>query len=85
MKPSGCPTEVVPSRLFKEIWETIGPNIQMIMNSSLASGVAPATFKYAVVQPFIKQSSLETSVLSNSTPISKVSFLSKLLEKTVLT
>ena len=86
MKPSGCPTDVVPSLLFKEIFETIGPNIQMILNSSLASGVVPATFKHAVVQPLIKKSKLDTSVLSNFRPISKLLFLANLfLEKGVTT
>ncbi len=49
MKSSTYPTNVVPPCFFKEICETIGPNIQTIINSSLASGVVPATFTHAVV------------------------------------
>ncbi len=84
IKSSACPTDVVPPCLFKEIYETIGPNIQIIMNSSLASGVVPANFKHAVVKPLIKKPNLDTSALSNFRPISQLPFLLKFLEKVVL-
>uniref|UniRef100_A0A3B3QY49 Reverse transcriptase domain-containing protein n=1 Tax=Paramormyrops kingsleyae TaxID=1676925 RepID=A0A3B3QY49_9TELE len=54
------------------------------MNCSLASGVVPRKFKHAVVQPLIKKPNLDTSILSNYRPISKLPFLSKVLEKLVL-
>ncbi len=66
------------------MYETTGPDIKIIMNSSLASGVVPANFKHAVVQPFIKKPELDTSGLSNFRPISKLPFLSKILEKVIL-
>ncbi len=64
--------------------QTIGPNFQIIMNSSLTSGVVPANFKHAVVKPLIKKPILDTSVLSNFRPISQLQFFSKILEKVVL-
>ncbi|KAF7642094.1 hypothetical protein LDENG_00264840, partial [Lucifuga dentata] len=78
-KPAACPTDVVPPRLFKEVWETIGLNIHIIINSSLALGVVPAYFKQAVVHPLIKKANLANCVLSNFRPISKLPFLSKIL------
>ncbi len=84
LKPSACPTDIVPPRLFKEVFQTIGPNIQAIINSSLASGAVPSNFKHAVVQPLLKKCNLDTSVLSNFRPISKLPFLSRILKKTVL-
>ena len=84
LKPSSCPTDIVPPRLFKEVWDTIGLNVQKVINSSLASGVVPAYFKEAGVEPLLKKPNLDTSVLSNYRPISKLPFISKILEKTVL-
>ena len=84
LKPAACPTDIVPPRLFKEAWQTIGPNVQLIINNSLASGVVPTYFKQAVVEPLIKKPSLDSSVLSNFRPISKLPFISKILEKVVL-
>ena len=56
----------------------------MAATSSLASGVVPAYFKEAVVEPLLKKPNLDTSVLCNYRPISKLPFISKILEKTVL-
>jgi len=55
-----------------------------IINSSLVSGSVPAIFKHAVVQPLIKNANLNPNELNNYRPISKLSFLSKILEKAVL-
>lgn len=49
MKPSTCPTDVVPPRLLKGIFDTIGPVVQEIINRSLTLGVVPLDFKHAVV------------------------------------
>ena len=84
LKISSCPTDVIPTHLFKEVWETIGPSVLQIINSSLASGVVPLYFKKAVVTPLIKKTNLDTSILANYRPISKLPFISKILEKTVL-
>ena len=70
--------------IFLDIFDTIGPNIHAIVNSSLASAIVPTDFKHAVVQPLIKKSNVDPSVLSNFRPISKLLFLSKVLEKVVL-
>lgn len=51
LKPSYCPTDIVPPRLFKEAWETIGPTVQKIINSSLVSGDVPTYLKEAVLNP----------------------------------
>uniref|UniRef100_A0A8C5AN71 Reverse transcriptase domain-containing protein n=1 Tax=Gadus morhua TaxID=8049 RepID=A0A8C5AN71_GADMO len=83
LKPSGSPADIVPPRLFKEIFPTIGPSFTAVINSSLSSGVVPAQFKHAVVQPLLKKPGLDPTALSNFRPISKLSFLSKVLEKIV--
>lgn len=83
MKSSACFTDVVPPRFLKLVFETIGPKILGIINSSLTTGVVPQGFKHAVVQPLIKKPNLDASIFSNYRPISKLPFLSKILEKAV--
>lgn len=57
--------------------------ILAIFNSSLNSGVVPACFKHAVVQPVIKETNLDSSVLASFRPLSKLPFLSIILENNV--
>lgn len=83
MKPSSCGMDVVPFRLLKDSFDTIGPKILAIINSSLATGVVPKSFKHAAVEPVIKKSNLDHSVFAHYRPLSKLPFLSKLLEKVV--
>ena len=47
------------------------------------SGRVPTYFKQAVVQPLLKKPNLDATVLSNYRPISKLPFISKILEKIV--
>lgn len=83
LKPSGSPNDAVPPRLFKEVFHTIGPSIILVLNSSLSTGVVPKNFKHAVVQPLIKKPGLDPAVPANFRPISKLPFISKILEKLV--
>ena len=83
LKPSGSLNDAVPPQLFKEVFPTVGPSVIALINSSLSSGVVPEIFYNAVVQPLIKKPSLDPAVLANFRPISKLSFLSKILEKVV--
>ncbi len=83
MRSSSGGMDIVPPCLLKDSFETIGPKILAIINSSLAFGDVPKSFKHAVVEPVIKKSNLDSSVFANFRPISKLPFLSKLLEKVV--
>lgn len=47
------------------------------------TGAFPACFKLATVTPILKKLSLDSAVYANYRPISNLSFLSKILEKTV--
>ena len=61
----------------------IGQSVWAIINSSLLSGVVPQSFKHAVVQPLLKKPGLDRGMLVNYRPISKLPFISKILEKVV--
>lgn len=81
--PTGSPNEAVSPRLFKEVFPNVGPSVTAVANSSLSSSVVPELFKHAVVQPLIKKPGLDSTVLSNFRPISKLPFLSNTLENKV--
>jgi len=70
MKTSTCALDIIPTKLFKDDIDTIGPSIVSIINSSLETSHVPQSFKHP-------------SVLNNYRPISKLPFLSKILEKVV--
>ncbi len=53
------------------------------MNSSLISGCVPEELKIATVQPLLKKPSLNLAVENNYRPISKLPFISKIIEKAV--
>ncbi len=62
LKLAHCPTDILPPHLFKEVWETIGPNGHPITNSSLALGVVPASFKQALVHLLLKEPNLDSGM-----------------------
>ncbi len=84
MKSSSCPLDVVPTVLFKNVIDTIGPCMLSIINNSLTSGQVPGYFKQAVVQPILKKTNLDPSLPQNFRPISKLPFMAKVLEKVVV-
>uniref|UniRef100_A0A8C6NT09 Reverse transcriptase domain-containing protein n=1 Tax=Nothobranchius furzeri TaxID=105023 RepID=A0A8C6NT09_NOTFU len=83
MKPSGSPDDVVPPRLLEDVLPLIGQNVLDIINGSLTLAEGPRAFKHAVVQPFLKKPGLDPTNFSNLRPISKLPFLSEVLEKVV--
>ncbi len=62
---------------------TIGPNILLIINSSLFHGIVPLAFKHAVIEAVLKKINLDSTDLKNVRPISKLPFMNKILEKVV--
>uniref|UniRef100_A0A3Q3ET90 Reverse transcriptase domain-containing protein n=1 Tax=Labrus bergylta TaxID=56723 RepID=A0A3Q3ET90_9LABR len=85
MKSATCSLDFIPTTFLKEVFNTVGPSILSIINSSLAEGVVPSAFKHAVVQPLLKKPNLDPTDFNNFRPISKLPFLSKVLEKVVST
>uniref|UniRef100_A0A8C6LSA8 Reverse transcriptase domain-containing protein n=1 Tax=Nothobranchius furzeri TaxID=105023 RepID=A0A8C6LSA8_NOTFU len=83
MKTSACPLDILPSSLFKSAFQSIGPSVLSIINASLVTGQVPAYIKNAVFHPLLKKTSLDASLHSSFRPISKLPFISKILEKVV--
>lgn len=61
LKPSLCSPDIIPTRLFKEVFDTVQPSGLFMINIWLLSN----------------RTNLNPTVLSNFSPISKVPFLSK--------
>lgn len=83
MKTTTCSLDVIPTRFLKDVFSVVGPSILSIINLSLTDGIVPCSFKHVVVQPLLKKPNLSTSDFNNFRPISKLPFLSKILEKVV--
>jgi hypothetical protein len=82
--PKSCELDAIPTHLLFQCIDDVLPHITHVINTSLCSGHVPEIFKSAVVRPLIKKPSLDKNVLKNYRPVSNLSFLSKLLERTVL-
>lgn len=61
----------------------IGPCILFLMNLLLLVGCVQTAFKHAAVHPVLKKSNLDQKDPANYRPISKLPFVSKILEKVV--
>jgi len=54
-----------------------------MVNASLCDGSLPASKKYAVVSPLLKKPFLDPAELRNKRPVSKLTYASKVIERTV--
>ena len=79
-----CELDPLPSKLFIECLDVLLPHITSIINLSLQTGSVPGSFKQAIVRPLLKKANIDQDVLKNYRPVSNLNFLSKILEKVVL-
>ena len=85
MPKKSCDLDPIPSPLFLDCLDGLVPVITDIINTSLISGVVPQYFKHALVKPLLKKSNLDPEFLKSYRPVSNLPFLSKVLERVVLT
>lgn len=83
VKPSSSPLDVLPTALLLNVFDLVGPYVVKLINLSLLTGSVPSHFKQAVVSPILKKPNLDSSEPTNYRPISKLPFLSKILERVV--
>ena len=72
----------IPTSVLVERLDTLLPSLTALVNSSLSSGVFPEVFKTALVTPLLKKKSLDQNELKNYRPVSNLSCVSKIIEKT---
>ena len=82
--PKSCNLDPIPTPLTKQYLDVLVPVITKLINTSLTTGIAPDSFKSAIVKALLKKSGLYVNDLKNFRPISDIPFLSRNLEKVVL-
>ena len=83
MPPKTCKLDQIPTNKLQEILDGCLPALLHITNRSLELGEFADGWKEALVKPLIKKKQLGT-VNSNYRPVSNLSFISKIVEKTTL-
>src|SRR5215469_17372632 len=82
---SSCSLDIIPTFLLKSCLEALLPPITTFLNLRLDGSTFPTLLKHAMVTPLLKKFNLPPDDLSNFRPISNLSFLSKVLERLILT
>ncbi len=72
LKPSTCSLDSLPKSFFKSVLNCLEVDLLEVVNASLLSGTFPNSLKTAVVQPLLKKSNLDNTMLSNYRPISNL-------------
>lgn len=83
MQPKSCELDVLPTTMLKSFVNELLPTVTKLVNLSLTQGVFPSKWKQAIVRPLLKKAGLELTY-ANYRPVSNLSFLSKLIEKSAL-
>ena len=73
----------LPVPVLKLVANELAPFLTTLFNRSLAAGHFPDVFKEAYITPIIKKPSLDSADVRSYRPISNLSVISKLLERTV--
>ena len=77
--------DTIPTFLLKSCLDVLIHPITTIINMSLSEGIFPETFKQATVRPLLKKHNLPHDDFSSYRTISKLNFLSKVLERIIHT
>ena len=84
MLPKTCALDPVPTNFLFDCADVVLPCLTDILNSIILNCSVPDSMKKAIVKPLLKKPSLDPNVLKNFRPVSNLTFVSKLLEKIVL-
>ena len=76
-----CNLDPIPTRLLKQCLPVVVPVITSIINTTFESGTVPSSLKLANIRPILKQPGLDKNAMQNYRPISKLPFLSKVMER----
>lgn len=59
LKPTSCPQDIISPLFLKQIFDTVGPGLLLVINKCLSTGIVPANLKHAVVRPYLKKPRLK--------------------------
>ena len=80
-----CGLDPFPTKLLMSNLSSIINIILRIVNLCFSSGDLPAPCKSAIISPLIKKTGLDYEILKNYRPVANLSFISKIIEKTIAT
>ena len=83
MPTKTCKSDIIPTKLLKEVLPAIIPALTKIVNLSIKNGIFSEKWKSAIVKPLIKSSTKGTTQ-QNYRPVSNLTFISKVVEKLTL-
>ena len=77
------PSDPIPTTTLKSYLNELLPVITILVNSSLQEGIFSDALKEVLLYPKIEKTSMDKEDLDNFRPITKLSFLSKVIERSV--
>ena len=77
-----CALDPIPTRLLKQCTDLLVPTVTNMIHFSLSTGTVPNEWKDAIVLPTLKRKQ-DVLTKENYRPISNLTFVSKICEKTV--
>ena len=85
LKTTTCYNDPIPTQILKDknVIKVLLPLITNIVNNSLSSGYFPDSEKCAIITPVPKTKTIDFNNLSQFRPISNLTFISKIIEKSV--
>ena len=78
--PMSCELDPIPTSIILNYVEIIAPIIQEIINLSITTGIMPENTKEAILSPLLKKLNLDLQQFKNLRLVSKLSYISKLVE-----
>ena len=78
-----CSLDPIPTSILKLCLDELTPVLTLVVNTSLEFADFSPELKRAFVLPLLKKAILDCEILKNFRPVSKLSFLSKLVERIV--
>ena len=83
MSSKSCEIDIIPTTILKKLLPKLLPVITHIVNLSLTNGSFLEDWKIAIVRPLLKKINAEL-IEKNYRPVSNLSFLSKIIERCML-
>ena len=76
-----CKSDPLPTPLLKLCIDDIIEPLTKIVNLLLQNSDLPTSMKNTIITPILKKANLDPNVLKNYRPISNLTFVSKIIEK----
>jgi hypothetical protein len=80
-----CSLDPIPTNILKQCADLLSPFLSAVFNRSIDDGYLPPSQKVANIIPHLKKRGLDEMEKKNYRPVSNLSFVSKLLERIIVT